>query len=184
MQRQEFVIGGFTERADRTDGIGALLLGYHEEVGGPLHYAGRVGTGWDDKTMRELRGRLDERPLEEPAFVDGPRGRAARDVLWVKPELVVEVEYLTWNGTGHVRHPSFEGLRLDKPADEVVGRARRSRRARAVHRADRPGRRAQRRREEKAVKEPAGTRGGAARLVRHEARRRPRREPADQEDAD
>ena len=120
MQRQEFVVGGFTERENHTDGIGALLLGYHEEVAGPLHYAGRVGTGWDEKTMRELRERLDERRLDEPAFVDGPQGRAARGVLWVKPDLVVEVEYLTWNGGDMLRHPSFEGLRLDKPADEVV----------------------------------------------------------------
>jgi bifunctional non-homologous end joining protein LigD len=120
MERQEFVIGGFTERADAAGGIGALLMGFHEEPGGPLRYAGRVGTGWDDSTMRELRKRLDGLLREEPPFADPPRGREARGVVWVEPRLVAEVEYLSWNRAGMFRHPSFEGLRLDKPAGEVV----------------------------------------------------------------
>ncbi|HJW76638.1 MAG TPA: DNA ligase D, partial [Thermoleophilia bacterium] len=57
---------------------------------------------------------------EEPPFIDAPRGREAAGVRWVRPELVVEIEYLSWNGRGMFRHPSFEGLRLDKPAAEVV----------------------------------------------------------------
>ncbi len=120
MHRQEFVIGGFTERADAEGGVGALLMGYREEPRGPLRYAGRVGTGWDDRTMRELRGRLDELVQDEPAFVDPPRGREVRGVRWVRPALVAEVEYLSWTDKGMFRHPSFEGLRLDKPADDVV----------------------------------------------------------------
>ena len=59
MKRQEFVVGGFTDRAETGGGVGALVLGVHEHPGGPLRYAGRVGTGWDQKTMDDLRRRLD-----------------------------------------------------------------------------------------------------------------------------
>jgi bifunctional non-homologous end joining protein LigD len=119
-RRQEFVIGGFTERAGGRGGIGALLLGHHEEAGGPLHYAGRVGTGWDERTMTELRGRLDELRQEAAPFVDAPERKAAAGVTWVDPQLVGEVEYLSWDGRGAFRHSSFKGLRLDMPASEVV----------------------------------------------------------------
>ena len=74
LQRQEFVIGGFTERENHTDGIGALLLGYHEEVAGPLHYAGRVGTGWDD----EDDARAARAARRTPARRAGVRRRTAR----------------------------------------------------------------------------------------------------------
>jgi bifunctional non-homologous end joining protein LigD len=120
MHRQEFVVGGFTERANAEGGVGALLVGFRDEAGGPLRYAGRVGTGWDDRTMRELRKRLDKLLRDEPPFEGVPRGREVQGVVWAKPELVAEIEYLSWNGNGMFRHPSFEGLRLDKPAAEVV----------------------------------------------------------------
>ncbi len=120
LHRQEFAIGGFTERAGTVGGVGALLLGFHDRPGGPLRYAGRVGTGWDDVAMRELWTRLDKLRRDENPFVDGPRGREAREVLWARPDLVAEIEYLSWNGHGMFRHPSFEGLRYDKPAGDVV----------------------------------------------------------------
>ncbi len=120
LKRQELVIGGFTARADSGAGIGALLVGVHDEAGGPLRYAGRVGTGWNERTMNELRGRLEPLTRLEPPFADPPRGREARDVTWVRPELVAEVEYLDWGDGGLLRHASFEALRTDKPAAEVV----------------------------------------------------------------
>lgn len=120
LHRQEFVIAGFTERVGDAAGIGALLLAFHERPRGSLRYAGRVGTGWDEATMRALRRRLEKLEQSESALVDGPQGRAAAGVHWVQPALVVEVEYLSWNGAGMLRHPSFEGLRADKPASEVV----------------------------------------------------------------
>jgi bifunctional non-homologous end joining protein LigD len=112
------VVGGFTERAGG-NGIGALLVGVYSEPGGRLHFAGRVGTGWDEETMAELRGLL--LPLSQKAtpFADPPGGKRAADVTWVKPEVVIEAEYLSWDG-GALRHASFRGLRHDKPATDVV----------------------------------------------------------------
>ena len=118
-RRQEFVIVGFTDRAGGRGGLGALLLGLRREPGGTLSCAGRVGTGWDDQTMTELRGRLDGLRQTESACVDPPRGKDFAGIHWVRPQLVAEIEYLSWNGRGF-RHASFEGLRLDKSALEVV----------------------------------------------------------------
>ena len=70
--------------------------------------------------MRDLRTRLNDRRQKDTPFVDPPRGREAVGVRWVRPELVAEVEYLSWDGRGRLRHPSFEALRLDKPAADVV----------------------------------------------------------------
>jgi bifunctional non-homologous end joining protein LigD len=120
LHRQEFVIGGFTERADAAGGVGALLLGAHDQPGGMLRYVGRVGTGWDDETMRALRARLNPLRHESSPLSDAPRGREATGVRWVRPDLVVEIEYLSWSGPGRLRHASFRGLRLDRPAAEVV----------------------------------------------------------------
>ncbi len=120
MHRQEFVIGGFSERADRRGGIGALLLGFRRGIDEPLLYAGRVGTGWDELSATDLRERLDELRAQSSPFTDFSGGKREAGVTWVRPELVVEVEYLSWNERGMFRHASFEGLRLDKLASEVV----------------------------------------------------------------
>ncbi len=122
-RRQEFVIVGFTDRAGGRGGLGALLLGFRREDGGPLSCAGRVGTGWDDRTMKELRSRLDGLRQDKAACVDPPEGKGAAGIHWVRPQLVAEIEYLSWNGRGF-RHSSFEGLRLDKSALEVVAESR------------------------------------------------------------
>jgi bifunctional non-homologous end joining protein LigD len=117
-QRQELVVVGFTDPAGARVGLGSLLLGYYD-TGGELRYAGRVGTGFDRRTLGELLRHL--RPLERrtPALTPPlPRGRG-RAVHWVDPRLVVEVSFSEWTSAGILRHPSFLGLREDKAAEEV-----------------------------------------------------------------
>jgi bifunctional non-homologous end joining protein LigD len=117
-REQELAIGGFTDPEGAREGFGALLLGVYER--GKLKYAGRVGTGFDEATLRDLRRRM--RPLERatPAFVDPPRGAQARGVHWLEPVLVAQVAFTEWTEDGSLRHPSFLGLREDKRAEEVA----------------------------------------------------------------
>ena len=118
VQRQEMVIGGYTDPQGSRQGFGALLLGYYD--GGALRYAGKVGTGFDDKLLRMLGPQLKAREQGTPGFVDPPRGFAAKGAHWIRPDLVAEVAFTEWSKDGALRHPSFQGLRLDKKATEVV----------------------------------------------------------------
>jgi bifunctional non-homologous end joining protein LigD len=118
LRRQEFVIGGYSEPTGARDAFGALLLGYYDEDG-QLIYAGRVGTGFSDRTLAELGSELQGRRQETPPFAQPPKGREARGVHWLRPELVAEVEFIEWTGDGRLRHPSFKGLREDRSAAEV-----------------------------------------------------------------
>jgi bifunctional non-homologous end joining protein LigD len=120
--RQEFVIGGFSDRSDNPAAVGGLALGYHDEHG-RLHYAGRVGTGWSSKEATALRKKLAPLVRDRPPFTaadaralprPGPRDH------WVAPELVVEIEFSEWTPDGSLRHPSYQGLRADKPARAVT----------------------------------------------------------------
>jgi bifunctional non-homologous end joining protein LigD len=113
--RQELVVGGFTDPAGSRVGFGALLVGYFES--GRLRYAGKVGTGYDVATLRSLRSRLGELEQDAPAFVDPVRERGTH---WVRPELVAEVAFSEWTTDGRLRHPRFVGLRSDKVAADVV----------------------------------------------------------------
>jgi len=124
--RQEFVIGGYTDPEGARAELGSLLLGVHDRDG-RLVYAGRVGTGFTDATLRELGKRL--RPLarrDSPFSTEGPRA-PGRGVHWVKPVLVGEVAFTEWTRDGLLRHPAFEGLREDKPAAQVVRETPRAR---------------------------------------------------------
>jgi len=117
--REEFVIGGFTPPAGSRIGFGALLLGYYDEQH-ELRYAGRVGTGFSDQTLEDLRKQLAKLQQAESPFVDlkGRTGQA-RGVHWVKPALVAQVTFGEWTRDGHLRHPAFLGLREDKAAKDV-----------------------------------------------------------------
>ena len=116
--RQEMVIGGFTDPAGSRQGLGALLLGVYEDGG--LRYSGKVGTGFNDQTLLDLRSQLDTIEQDEPAFMNPPRGAEARRAHWVKPQLVAEISFTEWTSEGTLRHPSFQGLREDKKATDVV----------------------------------------------------------------
>jgi DNA ligase D-like protein (predicted ligase) len=117
-QGQELVIGGYTApRGARTD-FGALLVGHYAD--GKLRYAGKVGTGFDQATLRDIAGRLAPLRRETPPFVDPIR---ERDVTWVEPELVAQVGFTEWTRHGRLRHPRFLGLRDDKAARDVVREA-------------------------------------------------------------
>lgn len=114
VNRQELVIGGYTNPKGSRKGFGALLVGYYEGKG--LRYAGKVGTGFDDETLEELHARMQEIEQAEPAFDDEIRERNAH---WLKPELVGEFGFTEWTDDGKLRHPRYIGLREDKPAKNV-----------------------------------------------------------------
>jgi bifunctional non-homologous end joining protein LigD len=113
---QEVVIGGWLPGHGRRPGeLGALLVGYYDD--GELRYAGKVGTGFDATDLRLLRERLG--PLERTSSPFTGR-QPEKGATFVEPELVCEVTFGEWTRAGTLRHPSYLGLREDKPATEVV----------------------------------------------------------------
>jgi bifunctional non-homologous end joining protein LigD len=120
LHREEFVIGGYTNPSGARAGFGALLVGYFDQDR-RLRYAGKVGTGFDDATLRQLHERLRASEQARSPFVDQTRAVGpARGAHWVHPTLVAQIEFGNWTRDGRLRHPSFKGLREDKPAAEVV----------------------------------------------------------------
>jgi DNA ligase D-like protein (predicted ligase) len=114
---QEFVIAGYTEPQGQREFFGALLLGYYRD--GVLQYAGKVGTGFDDKELRTLHKKMA--PLESATsqFDPGIRIRE-KGSHWLRPKLVVQVAFTEWTDDGKLRHPRYLGLRTDKAAKDVV----------------------------------------------------------------
>lgn len=115
LRRQELVIGGYTAPQGSRERLGALLVGYYD--GKELRYAGKVGTGYDRRTLQHLHGRLTplHRATSPFSAASIPRG----EIQWVAPKLVAEVGFSEWTSAGLLRHPRFLGLRDDKPADQV-----------------------------------------------------------------
>lgn len=117
---QEFVIGGYTAPKGSRIELGALLIGYHE--GHDLVYAGKVGTGFDEATLRSLHKRMSAIEQNAPPFTRGlVRETGAR---WVRPELVAQIGFTEWTRDGKLRHPRYQGLRTDKDAGDVVRETR------------------------------------------------------------
>ncbi|RJG19217.1 DNA ligase D [Massilia cavernae] len=112
-QRQEFVIGGYTDPQGSRPGIGSLLLGVYDKDG-VLQYAGNVGSGFAEATLRDLKARLGALDTDSSPFP--PKAVAGRKPHWVKPKLVADVSFAEWTKTGSVRQAVFQGLRDDKPA--------------------------------------------------------------------
>jgi ATP-dependent DNA ligase len=116
-ETQELVVGGFTDPQGARVGLGALLVGYY--AGEDLVFAGKIGTGFDTRMLRDLRARLDRLEIAEPPFTKGtglPRVR----FHWARPEIVVQVAFIEWTKHGKLRHPRLVGVRFDKDAREVV----------------------------------------------------------------
>jgi bifunctional non-homologous end joining protein LigD len=125
-QRQEVVIGGFTNNEDSSKLFSSLLVGVYEK--GKLHYIGKIGTGFNDKIQQELFSKMKKLITKEVPFVETPDVNAPSrfrpnppkaKVSWLKPKLVCEVRYAEITSDGVMRHPSFVGMRDDKPASAV-----------------------------------------------------------------
>jgi bifunctional non-homologous end joining protein LigD len=115
--RQEFVVGGFEDSI--VGGLGALLLGTYDDAG-RLVYAGKVGTGFQ-RIAGDLYAACKKLARATMPFTENlPAGRLIANAHWMKPDMVVEVAFVEWTEGGHIRHPSFQGLREDKDARQVV----------------------------------------------------------------
>ena len=113
-KEEEFVIGGYTPPAGLRTHFGALLMGAYED--GSFRYVGKVGTGYDQKTLADLHRRFQPLVRKAPAFADPPREKGA---IWLTPRLVAQVAFQEWTVDGKLRQPVYLGLRDDKSAREV-----------------------------------------------------------------
>jgi DNA ligase D-like protein (predicted ligase) len=113
---QELVIGGFTEPKGSRTGFGALMVGYHE--GGALRFAGEVGTGFNERMLRELSEKLRRLETAASPFADHPKARKGQH--FARPKLIAQVGFSEWTRDGKLRHPRFLGLRTDKRPEDVV----------------------------------------------------------------
>lgn len=117
IKRQEFIIAGFTKPKNSREYFGSLLLATYDE-NHELVYHGNVGTGFTQASLKEIYQALKKQETSQMPFKIRPP--ASRDVTWVKPILVAEVEFTEWTSEGQLRHPSFQGMRSDKPAKKII----------------------------------------------------------------
>ena len=120
MHRHEFVVVGYTEPKGARNAFGALLVGLHDKDSGELRYAGKVGTGFNDLTLRSIHAQLKPLEIPRPAVANPLTGAEARGVHWLKPALLAEVAYAEMTREGVIRHSVFHGLRVDKPAEAIT----------------------------------------------------------------
>ncbi|MGQ3088725.1 DNA ligase D, partial [Flavobacterium sp.] len=114
-KEQEMVIGGFTEPKGSRSGFGSLLLGYYED--GKLQYSGKVGTGFNEDSLKDMYNKLVKLEQKTCPFAVKPK---EPKVHWIKPELVAQIKYSEWTETNSLRHPVFIALRNDKKPTEVT----------------------------------------------------------------
>jgi bifunctional non-homologous end joining protein LigD len=125
---QEFIIAGYTPPKGARTHLGALLLGYY--AGDELRFAGKVGTGFDQKTLTELHPLFSKHVRKTSPFSDLPgadraearraMGVSEREVTWLEPRIVCQIRFNEWTEGGRLRQPVYLGLRRDKKAKEVV----------------------------------------------------------------
>ncbi|WP_460322682.1 DNA ligase D [Pseudomonas ogarae] len=118
--RQEFVVVGFSDPKGSRSAFGALLLGLHDADSGQLRYAGKVGTGFNETTLKSIYQQLLPLETKKAAVVNPPSGYEAKGVHWLEPTLLAEVAFAEMTKDGSVRHAVFHGLRNDKPAKEIT----------------------------------------------------------------
>jgi bifunctional non-homologous end joining protein LigD len=118
--RQEFVVVGFTDPKGSRNAFGALLLGLHDRDSGELRYAGKVGTGFNETTLKRIYEQLKPLQTKKIPVVNPPSGFDAKGVHWLKPTLLAEVAFAEMTKEGSVRHAVFHGLRDDKPAEDIT----------------------------------------------------------------
>ncbi len=118
--RQEFVIVGYTDPKGSRSAFGALLLGLHDRDSGELRYAGKVGTGFNESTLKSILTQLKPLQVKKPAVVNPPSGFEVKGAHWLKPKLLAEVAFAEMTKDGSVRHAVFHGLRDDKPAKGIT----------------------------------------------------------------
>ncbi|BBP59429.1 DNA ligase D [Pseudomonas sp. St316] len=118
--RQEFVVVGFSDPKGARSAFGALLLGLHDADSGQLRYAGKVGTGFNESTLKSIYQQLLPLETKKAAVVNPPTGYEAKGVHWLEPTLLAEVAFAEMTKDGSVRHAVFHGLRNDKPAKDIT----------------------------------------------------------------
>ncbi|MGD8822730.1 MAG: non-homologous end-joining DNA ligase [Anaerolineales bacterium] len=115
---QEFVVGGYTEPNGKRIGFGALLVGYYQ--GDKLRYAGKVGTGYDDDTLRRLHKKMVDLKQNSTPFDEPKDDLPHTEVHWIQPKLVAQIGFEEWTQHDRLRQPRYLGLRDDKSAQDVV----------------------------------------------------------------
>jgi bifunctional non-homologous end joining protein LigD len=116
---QRPAMGGYSPPSGSRIGIGGLQLGYYDHHGN-LHYAGGVGTGFNDAELGRLRAGLDGLRIQAPEGLLVAGDPIEANTVWVRPELIAELKFTGWAGSGRVRHAVYLGLREDKASKDVV----------------------------------------------------------------